>query len=195
MEIIPIITLKNYNITNPLISLENISQYVKEEEKIYILDLNGIEKDKPNLCIFQKLSSSYQLWVDCGPRNFGDIVDIFTTGATSVTIRKALFHSINISDIRDVSENKVYLNLDFQNFEKHANDDLLTEKYDGIVNFNTKEEIEQNFSLHEYIKKIVKQNKIYFYENDYKNYVFWERLGATGLLVDIDKLKEFKNGI
>jgi uncharacterized protein related to proFAR isomerase len=195
MEIIPIITLKNYKLMNHLISLENISQFIKEEDKLYILDLDGIEKNRTNLELYQKISTTYDLWIDCGPRNFGDIVDIFMTGATSVTIKKALFRSLNISDIRDISENKVYLNLDFQNFEKYGNDDLFIEKYDGFVNFNTKEEIEKNFILHEQINKIKKQNKIYCYENNYKNYLFWEGLGVTGLLVDINKLKEFKNGI
>ena len=195
MEIIPCITLKNYKIMNNSISVTNISEYIKEDEILYILDLDGLEKNKPNLCTFQKLSSKYQLWVDCGPRNIGDIVDIFMTGATSVTIRKVHFPSLNISDIRDISENKVYLNIDYLNLENYDNnDDLFIEKFDGFINFNTREELEQNFILHEQINKIKKQNKIYFYENNYKNYPFWEGLGISGLLVDINKLKEFKNG-
>ena len=142
MEIIPCITLKNYKIMNNSISVTNISEYIKEDEILYILDLDGLEKNKPNLCTFQKLSSKYQLWVDCGPRNIGDIVDIFMTGATSVTIRKVHFPSLNISDIRDISENKVYLNIDYLNLENYDNnDDLFIEKFDGFINFNTREEL------------------------------------------------------
>jgi len=194
MEIIPCITLKKYKITNQSISLENISQYIKEEEILYILDLDGIQRGKPNLCTFQKLSSNYQLWVDYGPRNIGDIVDIFMTGATSITIRRVLYHSLKISDIRDISENKVYLNIDFEDFKINSSYDLFLKEYDGFVNFNNKEELEKDFKFKEHLNKIQKQNKIYCYENDVKNRFFWERFGVTGLLVDINKLKEFKDG-
>jgi uncharacterized protein related to proFAR isomerase len=194
MEIIPCITLKKYKITNQSISLESISQYIKEEEILYILDLDGIQRNKPNICTFQKLSSNYQLWVDYGPRNIGDIVDIFMTGATSVTIRRALSPSLKISDIKDISENKVYLNIDFQDFKINSRDDLFLKEYDGFVNFNNKEEIEQDFKFGEHLNKIQKQNKIYSYENDVKNRFFWEKIGITGLLVDVNKLKEFKDG-
>ena len=194
MEIIPFITLKNRKIINSTISLDKLSQYTKEEEKLYILDLDGIEKDKPNLCTFQKISSNYQLWIDCGPRTLGDVVDIFMTGAESVTLRKTLFSSLNISDIREISENKVYLKIDFQDYKKYNIYNSFLKEYDGFVNFNNKEEIEQDFKFEEFLNKIHMQNKIYFYEKEIKNRNFWEKIGATGLMVDIDKLKEFKNG-
>lgn len=194
MEIIPFITLKKFKITNQSISYENISNFIKEGEKLYILDLDGIEKYKPNLCAFQKLSSNFQLWVDCGPRNIGDIVDIFMTGATTITIRKTISSSLNISDIRDISENKVFLNIDFQDYKNYSSDDLFLKEYDGFVNFKSREEIEKDTLFGEYINKIKMQNKIYCYENNAKNHFFWERLGIAGLLVDINNLKEFKDG-
>ena len=194
MEIIPFITLKNRKIINPTVSIDKLSQYIKEGEKLYVLDLDGIEKDKPNLCTFQKISSNYQLWIDCGPRTLGDVVDIFMTGAESVTLRKTLFSSINISDIREISENKVYLKIDFQDYKKYNNYNSFLKEYDGFVNFNNKEEIEQDFKFEEFLNKIQMQNKIYFYEKEIRNRNFWEKIGATGLMADIDKLKEFKNG-
>ena len=194
MDIIPCITLKNRNVINNNIFLDNLSQYIKEEEKLYILDLDGIEKDKPNLCTFQKISSSYELWIDCGPRTLGDIVDIFMTGATSVTLRKALSSSLNISDIRDISENKVYLKIDYRDYKKESSGLLFLKEYDGLVNFNNKKELERDFKFGEQLNKITIQNKIYFFENDIRNLSYWERLGATGLMVDIKKIKEFKNG-
>jgi hypothetical protein len=117
------------------------------------------------------------------------------TGATSVTIRRALSPSLNISDIRDISENKVYLNIDFQDYKNYIIDDLFLKEYDGFVNFNNKEEIEQDFKFDEYLNKILMQNKIYCYENDIRNRFFWEKFGVSGLLIDLNKLKEFKNGL
>ncbi len=189
MEIIPCVTLKNFKIMNNSISVTNISEYIKEDELLYILDLDGIEKGKPNLCTFQKLSSKYQLWVDCGPRNIGDVVDIFMTGATIITIRRTLNPSFRISDIRDISDNKVYLNIDFKDYKNYGNDDLFLKEYDGFVNFKSREEIERDFKFGDYLNKM--QNKIYCFENNPKNNSFWERFGAIGLLVDINKLKGF----
>ncbi len=194
MEIIPFIIIKNRKVINSTIFLDKLSQYAKEEEKLYILDLDGIEKDKPNLCTFQKISSKYQLWIDCGPRTLGDVVDIFMTGAESVTLRKTLFSSLNISDIREISENKVYLKIDYQDYKKYNNYNSFLKEYDGFVNFNNKEEIEQDFKFEEFLNKIQMQNKIYFYEKEIRNRNFWEKIGAKGLMVDINKLKEFKNG-
>jgi len=193
MEIVPCITLKNYNKLNYFISVESISQYIKEGEKLYILDLDGIEKNKPNLCFYQKLSNSYDLWIDCRPRNIGDVIDIFMTGATSITIRRTLNPLFSISDIRDISENKVYINIELQDYKNYSSDDLFLKEYDGFVNFNNREEIEQDFKFVEYLNKM--QNKIYCYENNVKNHSFWEKIGVTGLLVDINNLKEFKNGL
>jgi len=194
MDIIPCITLKNRNVINSNISLDDLSKYIKEEEKLYILDLDGIEKDKPNLCTFQKISSSYELWIDCRPRTLGDVVDIFMTGATSVTLRKPLSFSLNISDIRDLSENKVYLKIDYRDYKKDSSGFSFLKEYDGFVNFNNKEELERDFKYGEHLNKIKIKNKIYFFENDIRNLSYWERFGATGLMVDIIKLKEFKNG-
>jgi hypothetical protein len=195
MEIIPCIALKNYNIKNQLISSETISQFIKEGEKLYILDLDGIEKNKPNLCFYQKISNSYDLWIDCRPRNIGDIVDIFMTGATSVTIRRDVQPSFNISDIKDISENNVYLNLNINDNKSLISNDLFLKDSDGFVIFNKKEEIEQEKEFSKYLNDLQIQNKIYCYENNVNNCLFWEGFGAKGLIVDINKLKEFENGL
>jgi len=193
MEIIPCVTLKNYKIINNSVSVTNISEYIKEDEILYILDLDGIEKGKLNLCTYQKLSSKYQLWIDCGPRNIGDVVDIFMAGATSITVRRTLNTSFSISDIRDISDSKVYLKIDFKDYKNYSDDDLFLKEYDGFVNFNNKEEIEQDFKFEDYLNKM--KNKIYCFENNPKNNSFWERFGVIGLLVDINKFKGFKNGL
>jgi len=189
MEIIPCITLKNYNTINNSVTPENISNYIKEGEKLYILDLDGIEKNKTNFELYQKISSSYDLWIDCGPRNIGDVVDIFMIGATSITIRKNKYRKFNIADIRDISENKVYLNIELSDLKNYKVDDSSLNDFDGFVNFNNRQDIEQDNEFDKY------KNKIYFYEDNAKNKSFWEAHGANGLLVDISKLKEFKNGI
>jgi len=195
MELIPRIALKNHNIINENITVENISNFIKEGDQLYVIDYDGIEKNRTNIDFFQKLSSTYDLWIDCGPRNIGDVVDIFMMGANSITIRKNKYPKLNIPDIRDISENKVYLDVDLKEFMYDDQDFLLFKDFDGLVNSDSKEEIEQNIEFKDYVGKIKMQNKVYFYENNIKNYQFWEGLGADGLIIDINRLKEFRDGI
>jgi hypothetical protein len=192
MELIPLIHIKNSKLylekTQSSVTLEEFLKQVDEEMKIYILDLDGIENDKPNLHVYQKLSSSNDLWVDNGPRNLGDIVDTTMAGATSITLRRNFCPQLNISDIKEISENKVYENFDLDN-------DFPFYDSDGFVNFNSREKIETNIEYNEIFKKMISTNKIYSYEIDIKNRFYWEHLGVEGLLIDTNKLKEFMNAL
>lgn len=186
MEFIPIINLQKGKI------IEDISKKIDEFKKIYVLDLDGIEKDKPNFDIYQKLSVSVDLWVDNGPRTLGDVVDTFMAGATDITIRRNLCPKLKVSDIRDVSENKIYVNIDFE--EKKAFDEnMFFHDVDGLINFVDKKKIELNTDYGKYLNKIKLEKKIYSYESTPKNLSFWKDFGIEGLLVDIGKFKEFKD--
>jgi hypothetical protein len=186
MDLIPLIHMKNSNIylekTQNSITLEEFLKQFDEEMKIYILDLDGIEKDKPNFDTYQKLSSTHDLWIDSGPRNLGDIVDSTMAGATDITIRRRFYPHLNISDIKDISENKVFENFDY---------DFPFYDSDGYVNFNSREIIETNIEYNQIIKKMISRNKMYSYEIDIKNRSYWEQLGVEGLLIDLNKIKEF----
>jgi len=188
MDIIPLINLQNGKI------IEDFSEKIDEFKKIYVLDLDGIEKDKPNFDIYQKLCVSVDLWVDNGPRNLGDVLDTLMAGATDITIRKNLCPKLKISDIRDVSENKIYANIDFKSLNNFNNDELFHD-VDGLVNLVDKNKIELNPDYSKYLNKIKLGKKIYSYETSPKNLSFWKEFGAEGLLVDIGKFKEFKDGI
>jgi uncharacterized protein related to proFAR isomerase len=195
MEIIPLIKLKKRKILGHFNSSpKEILKEIDENEKIYILDLDGIEKDKPNLCTFQKLSDSYDLWVDFGPRNIGDIVDAVMTGTTAMTLRMPLWSKIEISEIRNITENKIFTGIDFESQDKYDFGDLYIQLSDGLVTFNSRELIESSFKNSDFLKTIGMKQKIYTYESDFKNSYYWKRFGVNGLLVDLDKIKEFKNG-
>ena len=88
MELIPLIKLKKRKVIGFNKSdLKDILKDIKDDEKIYILDFDGIERDKPNFCTFQRISGSYELWVDFGPRNLGDVVDAVMYGYCSLLER------------------------------------------------------------------------------------------------------------
>ena len=187
MEIIPVIKIKKRDLT------EKQSEFLKElsdkgeyEKPLYILDLYGIEKDKPNLCTYQKLSKDFNLWVDSGPRNLGDVVDVFMAGANAITLRRNLWPNINISSIREISENKVYIKL-----EKAALEEVTFYNSDGIINFSSKEEIENDYKYEHKLKMLISKSNFFAYEEDVKNLNYWKTYGVENLLVDIEKIGEF----
>jgi hypothetical protein len=194
MDIIPLIRFKKRKIPGyPKNFLKEILKDIKENEKIYILDLDGIEKDKPNLCTFQRISSSYELWVDFGPRNLGDIVDAVMAGATNITLRKPPWPDIGLSDIKDITENKIFTNIDFKYQNRYDLKNIHTQLDDGLVNFNTRETIESNLQNSDLFKRISKEKPIFTYVSDLKDISYWKRFGIKGVLVDINKIKELKN--
>ena len=193
MEIIPLIKLKKRKIIDEdESSSDNIFEQIDEEQLLYILDLDGIEKDKPNLCTYQKLSKSYELWIDNGPRNLGDVVDAFMAGATRITIRKDLCLQLDIPSIREITENKIYININLEDQKTQVSEDMFYHEIDGLVNFNNREKIRLDFRYSEFLKQFSIKNKIYSYESDPLTVSYWKNYGVEGLLVEIKKLQEFK---
>ena len=185
MEVVPLITMKDRKILNLQEKLDKINQ----EQILYIYDLDGIEKDKPNLCTIQRLSKTREIWIDSGPRNLGDIVDVFFAGANAITIRKRLFPKIDISKIREISENKVFADIDF---EQNDNNFFYNE-FDGLINFTIREQFEKNFKYGELIKHhATKNNAVFTYDSNLENVKYWKYFGITNFLVDLDNFEEFK---
>jgi uncharacterized protein related to proFAR isomerase len=199
MNFIPLAYIKDKKIhfdkTSKPVSKERFLREIISESRIYILDLDGINKDKPNLCIYQNLSNSYDLWVDYGPRTLGDIVDVFFTGATSITIRKKLCPKLNLTDIREITENKFYLNMEFEKNRYHKINDELFNESDGLVNFYSKNQIESKNNNLRYLLKYRAKNNIFTYEEDPYNINYWKRYGIKDFLIEKNKSEEFKKWI
>ena len=71
MKIIPLIRMEKRKILDDALS-DNVLEQIEEEQIIYILDMDGIEKDKPNLCTYQN------------PTSFGLITDHVTSEMLSM---------------------------------------------------------------------------------------------------------------
>ncbi len=196
MDIIPLIHLKKRKITieqeERRLHFNEILEQVDKDVNIYVLDTDGIEKDKPNLCLYQKLSKSHALWVDTGPRVLGDIVDVIMAGATNITVRNNLWHNLDVSSIKEITENKIYAGVGLIN-ERDRNTEIFPfYDVDGLVVFDGKNQVERDFKYGSFLKNLCIKHEVYAYERNSKNINYWENLGATGLLVDISKIKEFK---
>ena len=188
MEIIPLITLKEKGILEEPFS---ISEKNSENNKLYVLDLDGVEKDTPNLSIFQRLSRYYDLWVDSGPRNLGDVVDIVTAGATCIILRENLFPLFDLPRVKEVVEVEIYLNIEMIKQKTDA-DEGFYQKMDGFVCLHGRGEIEDDFKLQSVLKQLIfKNKKTYVYEDKLSNQGYWSKFGVSGLLVNINSFKEF----
>jgi len=181
MEYVPLITIKNKKIQNN-ISIEDIENKIKPEQNIYIFDIDGIEKDKPNLCTYQKISKTNRIWVDCGPRTFGDVVDALTAGAESITIRQEYFSKININSIKEITENKIYKNITLEedSFEDCKN-------YDGLTLFIKQEDLEYDYQKNNALKQITQNFKLYLYDTSESNEKYWETKDIQMQLINIEE--------
>jgi len=188
MQIFPLIKIKNRKILNS--NYEELIEKLSENDILYIYDLDGITKDKPNLCTFQRLSKTHELWVDSGPRNLGDVVDSLMSGVVAVTLRKNLWGNINLEKIRELTENKIYANIDADGYPDVP--DFFYTDVDGLVNFTSKEETDSNEVCYNILKQLLQKNKTYTYEKDMHNLNYWKTKGIEDILVDIEKYEEFK---
>lgn len=193
MEKIPLVYLKKRKILGKegnIISLEQLKNSVNKDDNIYLYDIDGIEEDKPNLCLYQKISQFQKMWIDAGPRNLGDVVDEVMAGATSITLRKKTWSEIHIHGIQEITESQIFVEINTTDQGLNSINSSLFNGADGFVVFISKNQIEQDFKLEGFLKDLCLKHKIYVYESDLKNSSYWKTLGVSGLIVDIDILKE-----
>lgn len=200
MEIIPLIHMKNRKAhlenKGENASIGEILGQLNKDSNVYFLDIDGLENNKPNLCTYQRLIDQENMWVDTGPRVLGDVVDAVMAGAASITVRQNLWPKVDIEKIKEFTENKIYLGINFKDKIKNEINTSLQNEIDGVVLLNNKDEIEKNFKISDSVKNMaskLRQHKLYVYDSNPENVYYWEKRGAVGLLVDIDKIERFKN--
>jgi len=186
MKTIPLIKLQNKKI---IPEHEKLLSNIEEDQTIYVHDLDGITRNKPDLCVYQKISKKYDLWIDSAPRNLGDIVDIFLTGAASVIIRKKYYPQINIGKIREISENKIYTTI------TTIDEDTLYTNSDGLILINSEEQTNLDIQKTDIIKKYANQKEVFVYEPEIDNINYWLSLSIAGIITDIENYEEAKNWI
>ena len=196
MEIIPLIYFKHQKIhmekNDDSASLDAFINTIDSGQKIYILDLDGIKKDKPNLCSFPKLSENYEIWIDSRPMDFGDIVDSFMAGANAITIRRNIWGKLDIGRIREITENGIYAEVDLTDQSNGRTGLPIYAEVDGLVIFNNKDQVELDYKCGSHLKELSSRHNTYVYETNPDNIYYWEKQGVKGLLVDIKKVEVFE---
>lgn len=191
MKIIPLINIKKRKIVKlNYKNFENINTLLEnyKDEYLYILDHDGILKNRPNLCTFQKLSKNHDLWVDTGPRVVGDIVDSVIAGASIITIRKELINLNESSNINEILENDIYLNTPY--FKKFGDDNKIELNF--LIPFsdriNNKDYLDDlNFHLNS-----IKNNNVYVYLSSKEAIQKIKKIDVKGYIIDIENIEEFK---
>jgi len=188
MKIIPLITIKKGELLtsdfNTIIK-DILDKY--KDKILYLYDLDGINRNKPNLCLFQKLSKTHELWVDVGPRSIGDIVDAIVSGASKITIRLDLFELSDILSINEILENEIYLSITDKNNSKHNN---IKKNLDILKLFNDKIIYKIENKYKNLLDFLDEESYIYISsKNDMKKI----KTNIAGYIVDIEKIEEYKN--
>ena len=196
MEIIPVIHIKKRKITaekgGKVLSLQEILDHVDTDKPLYILDEDGIEEDKPNLCSYPKLSEHCAIWVDAGPRVLGDVVDAVTAGANNIVIRKGLWPTFEGAQIKDITENEIYSVLDLQSYDGYVAD-VSPNDIDGLVVLESTGQIKSDFKTGGFLRSLCAKHKIYLYVSSLMNKLYWEEVGVSGLLINLNRAKGFKD--
>ena len=190
MEIIPVLRLKRGKIVSKL-PLEEIKKIQFGGKKVYVLDEDGILKDKPNVSIYQQMARYHETWVDAGPRNAGDLVDIIIAGADIIILRMDRWYDLDIDEIRELTENPLYIMIDIDRKDEYDIKSIIS-SVNGITIFTPFEKISREFIIEGYLKKLCEKNIVYAYEYNPDYVRSWENIGIKGLLVEIDHLKEFE---
>lgn len=187
MKIIPLLHIKKGEIVNSNYnSFKNIKYLLDKyrEDFLYIFDHDGIIKNRPNLCIFQKLSKNHELWVDAGPRDIGDVVDSIIAGASKITVRDDFIDLSDILSSNDILEEDIYINI--------SSDNDLEKKLDVLVPFDSKINYQYEFKYQSPIKNSV-NNKFYAYVSSKEDIQKLKKLDIKGFLIDIERIEEYKN--
>jgi uncharacterized protein related to proFAR isomerase len=100
------------NVEGKFRSPSNILQEL-ESDIVFILDIDGIEANRPDLNLITKMSNHKELWVDAGSLTSGGAADVLISGAAMVVMgTKSILNLDHLEEAVELSEN-VMFSLDY----------------------------------------------------------------------------------
>lgn len=120
---------KQYSENGEQISTWDLMGKLESYDKIYLLDLNGIEKNRPNFDIIQKISSRKEIWADLGARSVETITDTFIAGGDKAVVSTRTMGSLDMLDNALELSEKIILSI-------VVNDDGILSLYKNIKNIS-----------------------------------------------------------
>lgn len=185
MEYVPVLYLpsNDQKIGLNAIDLKNL---MKKEgfTELYLLDELGIKKNKPQYDFYQRFSTIFDLWVDTGPRNIGDVVDDVFSGAKRIIIRLDLWTEDSLKSIREITDHEIYVAVDLNSFGSLSENRLFFDEADGVVLFVTDTNT-LRFKIESEINQLIKDTAVYVFDMG-KNEHIWSLKDIKGFLRDIN---------
>lgn len=193
MDVIPILHLKQ-----PVLMKGNELTSIREKmdahslSSLYIIDEMGIHRNHPQVDFYQKISKIYEIWVDAGPRDVGDIVDIVFAGAKNIVLRPSTWVEPDVRTIRDITEHQLFCHYDIDLSQRERVDSRQIPIYDfdGKVVFVHGNWDKRRFSTEEAIKRLGQEVHSFIYAPRLKDKMFWKSFGFGGMFVNLDYFDE-----
>ena len=193
MDVVPVVHLKQQILFKKKESAA-IRALLDEQSlsSVYLYDELGILKNHPQVDFYQKLSKVYELWVDAGPRDVGDIVDTVFAGAKKIVLRPSSWVEPDVKKIRELTDHQLFCHydIDVSHREENMMHHIPDYDFDGIIVFVHGDWKKRRFAKEEKIKNLAKKENAFVYMPDNKDQGFWESIGFNGMLVDIELFPE-----
>jgi hypothetical protein len=198
MEIIPLVYIKQGKLHSEqnggVLSIDDLFQRTEKDTMLYVIDLDGIEHNNPNLELYQKLTEHCILWIDNGPRRIDDVMDTIMSGATTLTIRQEIWPAMDIPAILEFTDDEVFIGLDATGADRNQIITFFPPEV-GVVVYNKNPQIPDDFTFSSYLKDLSMKHKIYLYTTNLGTAQTWTDRGIAGIIVDLNKKKGENNGI
>src|SRR5512136_1376900 len=105
MNIVPLVSVNYARLHDgkhgETLLLEDVPTRIPKDSLLYVLDLDGIERNNPNLELYQRLAEHCVLWIDNGPRRIDDVMDTIMAGATNLTLREELWPALDMPGVQE----------------------------------------------------------------------------------------------
>ena len=161
-------------------TFEEMPKRVEKDSLLYVLDLDGIERNNPNLDLCQRLAEHAVLWIDNGPRRIDDVMDTIMAGATNITLREDLWPALDMPGVQELTDDEIYLDKTRQYREQRT----VTSGHAGEIGVILFDEEALFGGLS---KERTGNQRIYLYVDSLARLAFWTEQGITGVLVDLNK--------
>ena len=102
LEILPVIHARDGALVGPDAEpleedLRQVARrFSRNRDAVYLVDLDGLKRNRPQVGLMQRLSDRVHTWADAGPRNAEDSMDLLMAGAEQVTVR---YHTAEARDV------------------------------------------------------------------------------------------------
>lgn len=127
MEIIPSVSFKsnrpvvvasgdyqNYNENGEESDINGIMSALSDFDKIYYIDIDGIESNRLQTEIIRKISTRKEIWADVGARDVETVTDSFIAGANKTVISTKTMYSLDIMEKASEISDELVFSIDYK---------------------------------------------------------------------------------